>query len=272
MRILSYGVRLDPLAIALDQLRLAFDRGVHGVVPQVQVEGALGLGLFLHHLKGLVGQAIRQVVPFPTWFQVGNVAPVAKVGIAVVRIPKGLRGSPQRAAHVEMEAVGLRVGLRPPDVPLAEVGVEVARLLEDLGQGEMLHRQRIHANWLEQLAVSPVEGALPPNGHVEAGRMLAREDRHPRRRANRAGRIGVGEAHALLGQFVQMRCLVQIVAVAGQSRPPEIVDQDQDDVWLLRRMGEGCHEAGGKDDSGNEIHVADRTKIILQQTQGGQCQ
>ena len=89
---------------------------------RVQIEGTFGLGLPFHYLEGLVGQAIRQVLSLLAWFEPWDVSPVAKIGIAVEWVPKGLRGAPRRATDVEVEAVGLWVGLRPSDVPLAEVG------------------------------------------------------------------------------------------------------------------------------------------------------
>ena len=115
---------------------------------------------------------------------------------------------------------------------------------------------------------------------METGRVLAREDRHPSRRADRTGCIGVGETHALLGQAIQVRCLMQVVAVARQPRPTKVIGQQQHDIGSLRRMSREGQEVTREDNSCNNFHVRHNlrfqvtgvTEIILQQAQAGQCQ
>ena len=55
-----------------------------------------------------------------------------------------------------------------------------------------------------------------PVGDVESGRVFAGQERGAGGGADRAGRITVGEADAILGELVDMRSLVEAAAVAGK--------------------------------------------------------
>ena len=66
-------------------------------------------------------------------------------------------------------------------------------------------------------------------------RELAGHDRCPRRSADRTGGIGVGEAHALLGQLVEVGGLKHLVAVTTQVPPAHVVDEDEE--YVGRRCG-----------------------------------
>ena len=50
------------------------------------------------------------------------------------------------------------------------------------------------------------------------------------RRADRAGRIRVGKAHALAGEAVDVGRFVEGTAVADKVLPAHVVDEDEDDV------------------------------------------
>ena len=50
----------------------------------------------------------------------------------------------------------------------------------------------------------------------------------------------VGEAYALFGQPIEVRCLDLGGAVAGNVRVPEIVRQKEYDVRLVLTQADGC--------------------------------
>jgi hypothetical protein len=70
-------------------------------------------------------------------------------------------------------------------------------------------------------------------GQAKSGRVLSRHDRRPRRRANGASRVGVGEEHALGGQSIDIGRFVEIASKAAHTCPPEIVCQQEDNVGSL---------------------------------------
>ena len=49
----------------------------------------------------------------------------------------------------------------------------------------------------------------------------------------------MGEADAILGQLVDMRCLIELAAIAGEVGLSHVVDQDYDDVGRGGGRGEG---------------------------------
>ena len=75
---------------------------------------------------------------------------------------------------------------------------------------------------------------------TQSSRRLAGENRCPRSRADWRRGIGIGEPHPFAGQPVDVRCLVERVALATRVIPGEIVRQDEHDV--LRPLG--CRNRG----------------------------
>ena len=71
-----------------------------------------------------------------------------------------------------------------------------------------------------------------PIGDVQPSRILAGHQRGPRRRANGARRVIGREPHAVAGQPVDVRRLVEIAAVAAEVGPTQIVGDDENDVRL----------------------------------------
>ena len=61
-------------------------------------------------------------------------------------------------------------------------------------------------------------------GQTNMRRVLPGIDARPRRRAHRAGGIGVGKFHAFRGKPVHGRRLMKLVAVATRVGPAHVVD------------------------------------------------
>ena len=55
------------------------------------------------------------------------------------------------------------------------------------------------------------------------------------------GGVGVGELHARSGEAVNVRRLIELAAETADICPPEVVDQEEDDVWEPRlSVGQVC--------------------------------
>ena len=63
--------------------------------------------------------------------------------------------------------------------------------------------------------------------------ILARLDCATCRRADGPRRVEVCEAYPRFCQCVDPRCFDEIVAVAPDVFPPQIVDENQNDIWTL---------------------------------------
>src|SRR5262249_17703311 len=86
---------------------------------------------------------------------------------------------------------------------------------------------------------------------VETGRVLAGQDAGPCRRADRTGRVAVGEAHPRRRQPVEVRRAKERAAVAAEVLPAHVVDQDDNEVqWLLRCLSPRS-ETGRTEDARN---------------------
>src|SRR5205085_10959663 len=139
----------------------------------------------------------------------GRVLPRAGDGVALALEGRG-------------EPLLLRPEAAAAEVPLAEVAGRVPGVAQPLGERDDLQRQLQGAGRLgELLERPPVAGDV--RGQAEARLVLAGEDGRPRRRADGAGSVGVGEADALAGEGVDARRLVEAVAVAGEVGPAEVV-------------------------------------------------
>ena len=119
--------------------------------------------------------------------------------------------------------------LRAAQVPLAHVPGLVSALAQGLGQGELVVRQVVEEGHLQELAALL---AVDPVGDAHARRVLARQQRGARGRADRAGGVGVRKAHPLQGQAVEVGRLVEGRAVAGKVPPAQVVRQKEYDVGL----------------------------------------
>ena len=89
--------------------------------------------------------------------------------------------------------------------------------------------------------------------YIAAGRRkLAGHNRSPGRSTDRACRVGVRKPHPLLGQFVEVRSLKNLIAVTAQITPTHVINKDKQDIgWFIRR-GIRLHKRGGKENSPKE--------------------
>ena len=115
------------------------------------------------------------------------------------------------------------------------LAVAYPRFFERASDRDLFERQILRPIGHEQLRILRHQ-AGNPIGDVQPRRIFAGEQRRARGRADRAGRVGLREFHAVLRELVDVRRLVQIAAVAGEVGPAEVVDQNQHDVRLRRRV------------------------------------
>ena len=137
-----------------------------------------------------------------------------------------------RAADVDLKAVVFGQMPVAAQVPLAYVPGLVAALVKGAGQRVLLRRQLLEIRHIDELATRWVDVPMyiDPVGDADGGWVLAGEDAGAGRRADRAGRVRVGKAHALAGEAVDVGRLVEGTAVADEVLPAHVVDEDKDDV------------------------------------------
>jgi hypothetical protein len=138
------------------------------------------------------------------------------------------------------------------EVPFAEVAGFVADRTETFGEGLDLERQlQRHDRIGEARVGTPVAGDVLRD--AKARLVLAALNIRARGRADGAG-VELSEAQALLRETVEVRRLVEGVAVAPEVGPPKIVGENEDDIRrrrfrfrrecarCRRRAGDGEHE------------------------------
>ena len=128
-----------------------------------------------------------------------------------------------RAANVDLKAVVFGQVAVAAQMPLADVPRLIATLVERAGQRVLLRRQLLEIRHIDELATRRVDVSVhvDPVGDADGGWILAGEDAGAGRRADRAGRVRVGKAHALAGEAVDVGRFVEGTAVAdeGPSSP-----------------------------------------------------
>ncbi len=143
------------------------------------------------------------------------------------------------AALVHVEALVLRPPALGTEVPLAGEEGGVSRLLQHLGEGHFLQRETVGVGRGKQLRVAlPLvrrERSSDVVSDAGALRPLPGDEGRPRRRADRTGRVGVREAHALRGEAIEVGCLVKGAAVAAEIALPEVVGDEEDDAGTVGR-------------------------------------
>ena len=119
---------------------------------------------------------------------------------------------------------------RTAEMPFADVPGGVSRRFQHFRESDFLQRQLPERIWLQEPLVRSIGPAVKKIGEMQPSRVLAGEDAGPRRRANRASGIGIGESHSIRGEPVDVRCAVIRAAVASGIAAAEIVHEDDDDV------------------------------------------
>ena len=139
-------------------------------------------------------------------------------GVEVVGLPLAI----QTVETIEALVHRIPFRARGPQTPLSEHPRNVSRFFEDFGDG----------------LGAVGQGALPfrlnffVSPHQGVSGMHARHQAAPGGRAHRAGRIEVGQLHALLGHAVHARGLELFLSEAGKIPVPRIVDHDVNEVRL----------------------------------------
>ena len=205
---------------------------MHGVVRQIKEERLLLVRLDeLHRLGGF---AVREEFAFGTLAQRGDLVR----GVVTGRLSAGV------AADVEVEAVLLGIVSLVAllecrsEVPLADARGRVAGGFELFGQGDLLEGQELLPIGDLQFGLGAAVAGDPVR-EVQAGGIFAGQQGGPGGGADRAGRVAVGEADAILGQLVDVRRLVELASIAGEIGLSHVVDQDYDDVGRGGGRGEG---------------------------------
>ena len=167
-------------------------------------------------LEALVGNQGMRVV-LAVKLHLVAVAPGVS-GVEVVGLPLAI----QTVETIEALVHRIPFRARGSQAPLSEHARNISRFLENfgdrlglIGQGALPFR----LNFL----VSPHQGVSG---------MHARHQAAPGGGAHRAGRIEVGQLHALLGHAVHARGLELFLSEAGKIPVPRIVDHDVNEVRL----------------------------------------
>ena len=225
-----------------DLVWLGLDGGVYGIVPEVEEEGLLAI--VVDEADGFVGEAIGEVFFVLAGLKAGDVGP-GVLGVCI-GVEKGSGLASVVASDVDLEAVGLgevllvflAVGLQ---VPLADVGGLIASIAEGFGDGDFVQWQAADGLWSDELvswATWPGDAAVV--GEFDPAWVFAGHDAGAGWRADGIGRIGIGEAHALAGEPIDVRRLVEGGAVTAKVGPAEVVDENEDDVGPFG----GCGDEG----------------------------
>ena len=142
----------------------------------------------------------------------------------------------------------------PAEVPLADAGRRVAVLLQQRGHG-----------W----TVGVDEGLRPPREHgaleARAPRVASRENRITRRRADGRRGVGIGEAHALARQAVEVRRGdLRVTVVTAEVAVAEVIGEDVDDVRARRLGGLRWHRGNrdGEEEKKGRLHEVGPAKTL----------
>ncbi len=214
-------------------------RPMHRIVPHVQQERALFVGV--DELNRLVRGAVGDVLAVRP---IGDRARLELVGREIAA-RTGVGCSVKR--HIESLCLGPVLGLQA-QVPLADVRRLVSRIAECFGDRVLVRRQESPAlrqdhlmDWrclLGKLGRARRQGwqMTRRRRDMQPSRVLARHDAGARRRTERIGRVRLREQHAAFGQTLHIRRLVVLATVYRRVHPTHVVDKEEDDVRLARRI------------------------------------
>ncbi len=161
----------------------------------------------------------------------------------------------------------LLVEERQPDMPLADARRRIAVVAE--------HARQREPTGCDQRRPADSGEDRPTIRHSK--RHLPRHQAVARRRANRAGTVGVGESHPLPRQPINVRSRnFRLLVVATHIPVPEVVREDENDVRLRDRRllsgarettaehGEhGEHDLKSEANSGQSFHVSFHAQVVV---------
>jgi hypothetical protein len=147
-------------------------------------------------------------------------------------------------------------------MPFSDTGGQVAEWFEGFWERCFGERELLFKGYGEEFGGGPLAPAGNPIGQMEPGGVTAGHQRRPCRRANRAGGVGLREFHTFRSQTVQLRCLMEWMAITAPVAPAEIVDQDDNEIGLALHLTEveaGAESSGQKSAAGGFIRLRHRT-------------
>ena len=213
-----------PPFIFRNEFGSGLNRKVDRIEREVEKKGAVPIRLDERH--GLGGQPAGQV--FALWT-------VGELGISVRTEIPSHGASRLVPPHVEVKALARGCKCIRPQMPLSHVGCNVARLLEEFGEGDLREgkiRNILHWNHAAELLAS--SGPRGDRVNPCPGTVASRHQSRPRGRAVGVG-IGIREPRAVPGQRVDVGGLIKAAAIRTQVGPAQIIGHDEDDI---RRSGQ----------------------------------
>ena len=227
-----------------------------GEQPEVHEEGPLLVGA--DELTGLVGHSFVDVTARLVADRgVADKLPGREVPAAGARCPGGV--GPIHVEALVARLIGVARCHVLAEVPLAKVGRRVARILQRLGQRvetglQARHRSRkMHPRVARQelLLQMHLREVAARGGDAGARGVLADHDARPRRRAKRAGGVGVREPHTSRREAVEVGSLVEGTAEAAQVACAQVIGKNQHHVGAVRGQGrDGREEQDGQEGGG----------------------
>ena len=194
----------------LDQFRPGIERDVRRVVREVEKEGARFV--FVDPASGFGGQFI---FAFPALNR-------ARLGVRV-------------SGEVVIEALLLRPKPRAAEMPFPEARRRVSGTAQDFGERRFFQRELTFDDRLPELLRRSIRATGKEIREMQTSGAFTREDRRARRRADGLRAIRGREAHALPSELIEIRRGLILPTVATQVIDPEIVGEDENDVWLFIR-------------------------------------
>ena len=191
---------------------------------------------------------------------VDKLAPRREVASAGARSARDMR-----PVHIEaliLRLVGIAGSHVVPEVPFSKMSGGVARALQRLGKGMVVGLQTcdrvrdVDSRIARQELLFEGHFREMASGGGDAGAcgMLTDHDAGARRRAERAGGVGMGQPHAPRSEAVEVRCLVVGAAKATQVAGTEVVGENQHDIGAVRSESRERREQQGGEEGEGVFH------------------
>ena len=202
---------------------------VQGVVGKVEQEGFVFF--LVQELESRIGEFVGEEVAFFAVIQTGHAE-----GGEVFSGAFGL--CPFATADVDVEAVAggvmlVEVGLVDGhEVPFSEKGSGVVGGFERFRKEDALV---INLGFPLRNVENRIVAIVPcdPVGEMKSRRVTATENGGAAGRANRAGGVAIGEAHAVFGELVDLGCLVECGTVTAEIPPTQVIDEEENEVGFF---------------------------------------